>query len=122
MEGNIKSLLKELKPVENGATDWSSSTSSYKTENCYEMKKDGCDGSMRNPCQLVLERDPSLDEGLKQQLETLEERNSTYRNMLRFRCKLPAFTCKNDILELVSSNQVKLIIVWVFLLFAIGRS
>lgn len=55
-----------------------------------------------------LERNSSIDKMLQNEYREMQNLN-VYRNMLKFRSKLPAYKKKSEILQLVNDNQVVVI-------------
>lgn len=57
-----------------------------------------------------LERDEKLDDILKNEfLSKIESEDTKYQELLNFRKQLPAYKCRNEILQLLDKNQVILI-------------
>ena len=55
-----------------------------------------------------LKRNPEVDKSLCEELGNKNYTNN-YKSMLKFRSKLPAYTMRSDILEIIKENQVVVI-------------
>jgi len=95
----IKSLLGRLAPVDSYAIDWSSRGSDHKTENLYEETNS-------DTGRMSLKKDLAVDESLEEEFRKLKDKSIGYKNMKKFRSKLPAYSCRQEIVDLVSNNQV----------------
>ncbi|KAJ8024338.1 ATP-dependent RNA helicase DHX36 [Holothuria leucospilota] len=102
---NISQLLDEVKVQEQeaaGPSTVSQVSSAWKA-------KCKIEGRVRDFYMSQLERKPSLDTFLMDDQKEKEESNVKYQEMQKFRKKLPSYSMKEKLTELINNNQVTVI-------------
>ena len=120
-QAKITSLLDELKAPGheegygniNEATHTSAQGQGYNFRHQYENNLEGnLMANQESPDEVVLpglQRNRGLDEAILQDRLSKKANSARYQRMLSFRKKLPAYSCRKAIMDLISSNQVQLL-------------